>query len=84
MSKDLEYVIILHKSGKIEEAKKKCNELLEKNPGNIQVINLLSIIALQEKSYEEAIKLINRAIKINPNLAFLYNNLGAALQELKN
>jgi predicted O-linked N-acetylglucosamine transferase (SPINDLY family) len=84
MSKDLEYVIILYKSGKIEEAKKKCNEFLEKNPDNIQVINLLSVIALQQKSYEEAIKLINRAIKINPNLAFLYNNLGAALQELKN
>jgi len=83
MIKNLEEGVILHKSGKFEEAKKIYEEIIKKNPNNFEVINLLGIIFLQLKKYDEATLLIKKAIKINPNHHALYNNLGVSYKELE-
>jgi len=83
MINNLNQGIILHKSGRFEEAKKIYEEILKINPNNFEIINLLGIISLQQQNYHEAIILINKAININPNHHALYNNLGAAYKNLK-
>ena len=83
MTEAINKALDFHKLGKLKEAKKIYNELLEKDPSNFKLINLLGVIYLQLKKYEEAIILISKAININPNHPALYNNLGVAYKELK-
>jgi predicted O-linked N-acetylglucosamine transferase (SPINDLY family) len=83
MINGLNEAITLHKLGKLLEAKKIYKKILKKNPNNFEIINLLGVISLQSKKYDEAIILIKEALKINPNHHSLYNNLGVAYKELK-
>lgn len=83
MFKNLHEGLALHKSGKLEDAKKIYQDLIIKNPNNFEIINLLGVIFLQQKKYKESIVLIKRAISINPNHHALYNNLGVVYKELQ-
>jgi len=83
MINNLNEGILLHKSGKFEEAKKIYEEILRLNPINFEVTNLLGIISLQLQKYDEAIILITKAISINPNHHALYNNLGVTYKNLE-
>ena len=82
MIESLNEGIAFHKSGKLDKAKKIYEKIIKKYPNNFEVINLLGIISLQLKNYNEAIILINKAIGINPNHHALYNNLGVSYKEL--
>ena len=77
----LNQAIELHKKGFLDQAKKIYAEIHLKNPTNFEIINLLGVIALQEKEFEKAINLIEKAIILNPHHHALYNNLGTALKE---
>lgn len=77
----LNQAIELHKKGFLDQAKKIYTEIHLKNPTNFETTNLLGVIALQEKEFEKAINLIEKAIVLNPNHHALYNNLGTALKE---
>jgi len=83
MTRSLEEGIALHKLGKLKEAKIIYEEILKKSSNNFEAINLLGIISLQLKDYYQAIKLIEKAININPHHHSLYNNLGAVYKELR-
>jgi len=78
MIESLNEGIAFHKSGKLDKAKKIYEKIIKKDPNNFEVINLLGIISLQLKNYNEAIILINKAININPDHHALYNNLGVS------
>ena len=82
MIESLNEGIAFHKSGKLNQAKKIYEKIIKKDPNNFKVINLLGIISLQLKNYNEAIILINKAISINPDHHALYNNLGVSYKEL--
>ena len=84
MNQFLNKAIELYKAGKFEKAKKIYKKELIKDPQNFETINLLAIIYLQEKSYENAIDLINKAITINSHHHALYNNLGVVYKEIGN
>jgi protein O-GlcNAc transferase len=77
----LSQAITLHKKGFLDQAKKKYSEILLKYPKNFEIINLLGVVELQEKNYDQAISLIKKAIIINPTHHALYNNLGTAFKE---
>ncbi len=77
----LSQAITLHKKGFLDKAKKIYSEIFLKNPKNFEIINLLGVVALQEKNYDQAISLIKKAIIINPAHHALYNNLGTAFKE---
>ena len=57
MIESLNKGIALHKAGKLEEAKKIYEEILKKDPNNFDTINLLGVIFLQFKEYDNAITL---------------------------
>lgn len=83
MIESLNEGVLLHKSGKLEEAKIIYEKILEKNPDTFEVINLLGVIFLQLKKYDQSILLIKKAININPKHPALYNNLANAFKESK-
>jgi len=81
MNEILDKGLTLHKAGKLEEAKLIYEKLLAKDKNNFQLINLLGVISLQQKNFNDAITQINKAISLNPSHHALYNNLGVAYKE---
>lgn len=54
----------LHSQGKIKDAEKIYKEILEQNPDNAEVLNLLGIIKIKENLFNEAVDLIKKALSI--------------------
>lgn len=61
-------------------AKSRATEAVLKNE-TAENLHQLGRVYLAEKNFDEAIKQFEKAIKLNPNLAKLHNDLGAALME---
>jgi tetratricopeptide (TPR) repeat protein len=57
-------------------------ELLKKNPNNINIINSLAHVYLHNSKFDEAIVAFRQSLLIDPSQANIINNLGAALQSL--
>ena len=62
--------------------KKLYQQVLEINPIHFDSIFHLASLSAQMKNFKKAKELFERAIKIKPNYAIAYNNLGAVLKEL--
>ena len=67
MNEILNKGLTLHKAGKLKEAELIYKKLLIKEKNNFELLNLLGIISLQQKNFNDAITLINKAIEINSN-----------------
>ncbi len=74
---------MFHQQGRLADAERIYGEILQRAPNHFGALNLLGVIACQNRAYERAIQLISKAISINPNVASAYSNLGIALKELK-
>ena len=78
----LEQLQILSKlcsEGQVEEALNKTTKLLERFPQSVDLNNICGVCHLRLKQIEIAIESFKRAIKIKPDFADPYNNLGNAL-----
>lgn len=64
----------LHSQGKLDEAEKIYREILNKEPENAQVYNLLGLIKLTKKELDVAEKFILKALSIKKD-AYFYENL---------
>lgn len=82
MNKNLSQAVKHHGSHEFEEAKRLYNEILSAEPDNIETLHLLGILEAQCKNFELALKLVSKAIKINPKIASLYNSLGNILHKI--
>jgi len=71
-----------HQLGLLEEAKLLYQQILRDFPSNADALHLLGIIHLQSGNVQDAISLINRAIKLSPNVPEYYSNLGVAYKNL--
>ncbi|NJL58347.1 MAG: tetratricopeptide repeat protein, partial [Desulfobacteraceae bacterium] len=70
----------LHQAGKFAEAKIIYDKILDKYPSHADTLHLRGVLAHQTDDNEKAIALIREAIRLAPNNASYYSNLGAALQ----
>ncbi len=61
---------VYFKMGDMARAKEKLNEVLEKDPGNANAIELLASAQLREKDLEGAIATYSRAGRLNVNASF--------------
>lgn len=79
----VDMAIAFHQNGMLEEASLIYEKILIKDPGHIDAMNLLGLIALQKKEYPQAIDLINKAILASPhnNVPEFHANLGYALHQ---
>ena len=67
MNPKFQKAISLFKKKDFDEAKNICEEILEIEPKNFDVLHLYGIIYFQTKNYDLAAKLISKAVKINSN-----------------
>ena len=65
----------LLQQGSVDEAKKKIQEQLARNP-SVEGYNLLGIVYSSEKDYADALEAFQHALKIDPNSTKTCNNLG--------
>ena len=72
----IQSIVDLYKSGDLSKAELLCKKLIEANPKVEFLYNLLGLILAGQGKIQAAIEYYNKAIKINPNFAMPYNNLG--------
>jgi protein O-GlcNAc transferase len=78
----LQQALALHQRGKLSDAAKTYEEILEQRPAYFDALHLLGVVACQMKNLNRGEELISKAIKINPNDASAYFNHGNALKDL--
>ncbi|MGA3066245.1 MAG: tetratricopeptide repeat protein [Tepidisphaeraceae bacterium] len=67
-----------HQSGRLREAEPIYRKVLEREPGNAQVLHLLGVLRGQAGDSREAVDLLTRAAQIRPNDSEIFCNLGEA------
>jgi tetratricopeptide (TPR) repeat protein len=72
--------IQLHRAGRLGEAQRLYEQILERDPRHPDSLHLLGVIAYQTGNNDAAIDLIRKAIAIRRNVAAYHCNLGNALQ----
>ena len=78
---DIEYIIetalSCQREGRLEEAARIYNQVLEIEPKQPDVIHLLGMVAFANQDYEEAVRLINEAVILNPTVSDYHLNLSS-------
>jgi len=74
--------LVTHQQGKLSEAKAIYEQILKMQPNNFSALQLMGAMYTQTKNHLQAIEFLSKAIKINPQFAPCYNNIGLALKEL--
>ena len=82
MQSKFQEAISLFQKKKFEEAKNICEEILQIEPKNFDVMHFYGIISYQTGNYTLSAELINKAVRINSNNAEAYNNLGLAFTRI--
>src|SRR6185503_5253318 len=71
-----------HKDGRLAEAERLYLAVLANAPRHFDALHLLGLVRYQTGEHAVALEIIDRAIAINPNVAFAHSNRGLALQAL--
>ena len=82
-NKEIQEIINLYDSQKLDLAEKEVVKLIKTEPNNSILFNIFGAILTGKKRFDQAIINYKKSIKINPNYAEAYNNLGIALNETK-
>jgi tetratricopeptide (TPR) repeat protein len=69
-----------HQAGRLAGAKLCFHQVLTINPIHSDALQLLGIIALEEKDPDLAVELMKQAVNLNRNNPFYFSNLGVALK----
>ena len=83
MESELKKAVNLYEKGQLNSAKEIALHIYNSKPDYFDNLRLLNFIHFKNGDFSDAIKIINEAIKINPNYARAYNNKGYALQKIK-
>lgn len=83
-STSLQSIETLVQQSRIEEARSKIQEEIERNPSSIESYNLLGIIESEEHNYSDAIAAFHKALQLGPNSTKTHNNLGNVYLVQKN
>ena len=73
---------ILHREGRLDDARTLCEESLREVPGRFEALSLLALIAAQQGDFERAIVGYDRVIAVKPDFADGYSNRGALFAAL--
>jgi len=76
LKKEIQFVGDVYKSGDFHKAELLAKELIVANSKVVFLYNLLGLILVEQKKIDEAIQCYKNGIKIDPNFAMIYNNLG--------
>jgi predicted O-linked N-acetylglucosamine transferase (SPINDLY family) len=73
---DIDNVLNLFNSKKLDEAETKCIELLNFNSDNLFLLNIYGVILFKKNFYEKAINQFKKIIKIDPKYSEAHYNIG--------
>jgi tetratricopeptide (TPR) repeat protein len=73
----------LHQIGRLAGARALYEDILRVQPRHFDALHLLGVLAAQTQDARTAVRLIDKAIRINPTNAAAHCNKGTALQALK-
>lgn len=77
----LNNAVRLHEQGRLDEAEAMYRQLLEISPEHTDVLYLLGMLALQRKSFDSAIDLLYKAVRLAPEAVAYEFTLAQALQD---
>ncbi|MBO4644069.1 MAG: tetratricopeptide repeat protein [Alphaproteobacteria bacterium] len=77
----LNNAVRLHEQGRLDEAEAMYRQLLEISPEQPDVLYLLGMLALQKKSFDSAIELLYKAVRLAPEVVSYEFTLAQALQD---
>jgi tetratricopeptide (TPR) repeat protein len=70
-----------HRAGRLAEAEAVYREVLRQQPDNADALHVSGVLAGQRGEIDRGIELLRRAVKVNPQFAEAWRNLGALLSE---
>ena len=76
LKKQIQHAVDAFKSGRILEAEDLTGKLIDSNPKVVFLYNLMGLILSAQKEVDQALEYYEKGIKIDPNFAAIYNNLG--------
>ncbi len=79
----LQEAIALHKRGKLNPARKIYRDVVARQPGNADALELLGLAAAELGDYAEAVRVLTRAAAVNPASLNVHFNLGMAQRKNK-
>src|SRR3954447_11560694 len=80
--KMFEEAVSLHRAGRAAEAEALYARVLAREPGHVDALHLMGLLARQTGRGEMAVELISRASAGSPNVAEIQSNLGLALADV--
>ena len=80
LQQNIQNLLNLYKSKNLKEAKILNKKLLESNPNEVFLYNIMGLILTEKGELNEAIINFKKGIEINPNYSVIYNNLGTAFK----
>ena len=82
IQQSLDLAVQHHTAGRLPEAERLYQQILQTDPNQPFALHLLGAIAYQVGQTDIAVDLIAKALAINPEFSEAHNNLGLALQDL--
>ena len=83
IDKTFQSAIEEYNKGALKQAENLSKKILIKKPRHADALNLLGMIAYEEKNYYDAINFIKQALQYNPDNFYFHNNLGTAFKAIK-
>lgn len=71
-----------HQGGRLDEAERACAEVLAQDPGHVDALHLLGLIARQRRDHRRAVELIGEALRLKPDNPTACVNLGKTQREM--
>ena len=76
LKKQIQLAVDAFKSERILEAEDLTRKLIDSNPKVVFLYNLMGLILSAQNEVDQALEYYEKGIKIDPNFAMIYNNLG--------
>ncbi len=83
MEQQVEQAIALHRQGRLDAAEALYQQILRRNPRQVDALHFLGVLAAQRHENDTAAKLIRQALELNPRYADAHNNLGNVLAAME-
>jgi predicted O-linked N-acetylglucosamine transferase (SPINDLY family) len=74
--------VALHQAGRLAEAEPLYRQVLQVQPRHFDGLHLLGVVHYQRGDLQGAVRQIDAALRINPDVAAAHNNRGNALKDL--
>ncbi|NTW57040.1 MAG: tetratricopeptide repeat protein [Chlorobiaceae bacterium] len=83
LANKLQAALILHQQGNLSQAESLYSEVIRRQPANFDALFLLATAYAQQRRFEDALTLFDRAMRLNSHHPETLNNRGNVLMELK-